>query len=250
MLIDAPSLNYVNNSTIFQYMAPKFQGKIIVWQVPAPQNILEGMMTRFRFLELIPASELKYSDIDTDAQMVYMYSDIDNLFVGPVNSIIPYIELSAKKTNLMVLTEGTLVHTNYWGGILTTDDEQWVSHNAFLAESPGFSSSLFAFTLKNQSSKEAIESLFLNVRQNAKITLFPPQYTVDQPFYNDALVTYMYKKKEEGIEIFPFDSSLVKVNTFFTSCPKDTVILTFCGEPGNENAHWEKLFTQLFFSFL
>lgn len=243
VFVDPISLSAIQQHEIFRTILqsnnqsqPKFQFITIT----QPKTLMGGVMNRYHICDV-----LKQCNI---INKIVIYSDIDNLFVKPIKSIIPYIDLSPSVPNLVVLTEGTLTHSNYWGAVLISDDIEWINANDFLRTSPGFSSGLFAFSYDEDNN--AIETFFNNIYNNAKLILSLPPYTLDQPFFNDALVTYMYKKKDTSIEVSKFRDGSVATNILYRlqDLPDEVSVINFCGEPGNQQMHWDKLFTQLYFT--
>jgi hypothetical protein len=155
---------------------------------------------------------------------------------------------------LFVQTEGTATHANYWGSVLTPEDEQWIREHPYIVDLPGLSSALFAFSWN-----DTIKQIFTEICTNKKQVQFKDSlYTHDQPLFNDIVLKYIYNMKPTGTsskappDIYPIKKSLTRYNisTPHSEFSKDTTVLNFCGEPGDASVHFEKLFTQLILSFV
>jgi hypothetical protein len=137
-------------------------------------------------------------------------------------------------------TEMGLLESNYYG-LLATDEDKKLLQEKGMLNVPGFTSGTFAFTPGNK-----VEEFFNYIN-----SLFEGEssfYTVDQPFFNKAVFKYLYKDEDPELQFYPIDERLIAVNVY--SCDisgkPNPVLLNFCGEPGKEFFHWDKIFTELF----
>jgi len=160
-------------------------------------NIKEGMLLRFKPFEY--------------TQDVLMYLDVDILVLKDIH--LPF------GNKLYLHAEGLLTDDNY-GASITINKENRV----------GFSSGKFAI-----GSKELRDTLFKDVIEfaNSDTNIY---FTVDQPYFNEAI---LYVNRTD-IDIGIFISPVVSTNREKYNATR-TVLIDFMGMPGDESIHWNKI---------
>lgn len=257
MIIDEPTLKKLTAGLdqTFSILITQLSCNYAIIQTKQPDNILQGMMRRYNIFNYLdqPLDQSGY---------IYIYSDIDNLIIRPVSRIISKtLQKPDDISSFMIVeTQGKLTDTDYWGAAMDTGDKQWLADNNFIADSPGFSSGLFAFSW-GQPVKHLFDAM-LNSKKNTG-----GFYTVDQPVYNDVLVNYIYRflslasLPEYHIEFFPIPAILMQYNIVDLNGEgggeegggkesQETTVINYCGEPGIAREHWRKMFTNLIVRFL
>jgi hypothetical protein len=150
-------------------------------------------------------------------------------------------DINDNVSTIYLKQEEHILGGNYYGELATEEDKALIMNKC--PKMPGFSAGIFAW----KNSKD-IREFFNLVLEKAKET-DKILYTVEQPFFNAALFNYFFKK----IGIFRFNilsSNIVGHNIFSMQANYKTVLLNFCGIPGDEEYHWNKILTQLILTIL
>jgi len=230
--IDNVTFNYIKTRPIFNFFINNIkQLKIIVYN--QPKHIKEGMLQRYSIGEL-----LKLTNIFDDYNPFYLYLDIDVLVMNDIHKLIS-IEPNMGKTTFFLRTEqNDFLSGLYYGELVQEDDRTLIqSKNVNL---PGFSSGIFGW-INSITIRE-----YFNYIQNMAIKSDKDYYTVDQPFFCAAIFKYLIK--DPGIFNFViFNKNNILENIQLTNQEKnsDIILVNYCGIPGDDKFHWDKLLFQL-----
>jgi len=228
MLIDEVTFAHLSTNPILHMLCQRIpQCKIIHY--PQPTHIKAGMLERFnlhRYMDLSHSLNI-YLDID-----VLVIQNIRQMIVDPVMDQI---------TTFYVKQEGELLHTNYYGELASEEDKTLIASTC--PTMTGFTSGIFAW--KNA---KDVHEFFNMVVERAKADT-QEYYTVDQPYFNAAVFHYLFKKNNV-CRFQPLLPHCVGHNLFSTQVQPHTVLLNFCGIPGDDDFHWNKILNQLILTSL
>jgi hypothetical protein len=189
-----------------------------------PSTIQEGTQFRYRIYE----SGL----IQEDTAACYM--DVDMLVIKDIHWI--QSELDAAPKSLLVYPEYTMRHFTYLGDLTEEDMVLFDEFPELYTNHPGMSSTIFAFCGKTF--QGPFEELVSKMRTST-IT----HYTLDQPFFNRMVLWHCYKK--QTFEISFLQKTCIAYNELRSRCSPEVCILNYCGEPGDQELHWTKMFMAL-----
>ena len=150
-------------------------------------------------------------------------------------------ELDNNITTIILRPEEHILGSNYYGELATDEDKTLIMNKC--PNMPGFSAGIFAW--KNSKDIGYFFKLILEKANETNKEL----YTVEQPFFNAAVFNYFFK----NIGVFRFNilsPNIVGHNIFSVQTNSETVLLNFCGIPGDEEFHWNKILTQLILTAL
>jgi hypothetical protein len=229
-LTDKITSAYIKTTPIFNVLVMKIPNFKIV-EYNQPKNIKEGMLQRYRINNIldsiIPSSYFIYLDID-----VLIINNIRNMFKNELNDNI---------TSIYLKPEDHILSGLYYGEIATEDDKALIMNKC--PNMPGFTSGIFAWK-NSKDIKDFLKLILEKATENDK-----ELYTIDQPFFNESVFNYFFKK----IGVFRFNilsPNIVGHNIFSTQANSETVLLNFCGIPGDDEFHWNKILTQLILTVL
>ena len=230
IIIDDLTFSYINDLQFFAYISNDVPFNIEVSTYPPPSNLLEGVKERYNY------SHCKEFTKNT----LNLYLDIDCLTIRKISSL-----FSEEYTNsIFVAPEGKMIEGNY-GGFFVSDEPD-------AADLPGFSSGCFAWT-----HSDAIQIFFDNVIKGITAEADTPLYTLDQPFYNYQLYLCINTKLRPelkgpelkgpdlmipDLKIYIMESKIISINPLFSDEElSDAFFVNFCGEPGIEDCHFNKI---------
>ncbi len=220
VLIDKPTLDYLESSqfmgdfimTLLEDVPFEFLFEII----PSPSTLTEGIVERYKFKK-ITQSESE----------VYVFFDLDICILNPFKHLFEDIP----KPFIYYMPEGHLLDNDYAG--------QTVSHTEVFQNRPGLSAGWFAF-----SSHPDVQTCFTKIAHLAlqQEQTSTPFYTLDQPFFNKVMYEDIILRQMDGDTIpnFFLNPELFTNNTYNCAI-KDLLFMNFCGEPGNDMIHYEKM---------
>jgi hypothetical protein len=142
---------------------------------------------------------------------------------------------SAPKS-LQVYPEYTMRHFSYLGELTQEDMVFFEEFPECYTNHPGMSSTIFGF--QGRLLQEPFGELLKAMRGSTVIN-----YTLDQPFFNRMVLSHCYKK--QTFEISFLEKKCIAYNELRSRCPPETRILNYCGEPGDQDLHWIKMFSAL-----
>lgn len=186
-----------------------------------PMTIQEGCQFRYRIYE----SGL----IKEKTSLCYM--DVDMLVIQDIHWIEEQLTLTPEA--LLVYPEYTIRHFTYLGDLTAEDMEFFEEFPELYEKHPGMTSTLFGFL--GNLLKEPFEELLSKMCQSKDM-----YYTLDQPFFNRMVLWNCYKKR--NFEISFLHKSCIAYNELRHRCSKDAKVINFCGEPGNQDFHWIKMY--------
>lgn len=229
--IDGETKKYIEQSPIlqmFQQAIPNFH----LIEYEQPTNIKQGMFKRYEIqniLNLTNSIEFHYP--------FYIYLDIDVLVVKNIRNLFSN-NTSKHKTTIFLRPEECMLENNYYGELIL-EEEKELLHRKNLENMPGFTSGIYGWA-NSKDTTEFFEFICKKGNESTK-----ELYTVDQPFFNAAIFHYLFVKP--GIFNFILlESSLVGHNTIGSHFMTENVLINFCGIPGDDKFHWDKLLLQLF----
>lgn len=235
--IDNITFNHIKNSYIFEWLTSNiYNFRVIIYDTPV--NIKEGMLKKYEVDSIINTT-----DNITIYSPYYMYLDIDVLIIQDIRNI--FIDNTdttnnTNKTTIYIQKEENMIGSDYYGELIKDDELELLNTNNLL-HIPGFSAGLYAW--KNSKDIRTYFNLILNMANSTTKEL----YTVEQPFFNAAIFNYLFKE----IGIFNFiilKDTTVGLNKLSTQVSKNTTLLNFCGIPGDDSFHWDKILLELFMS--
>jgi hypothetical protein len=221
-LVDNSTYNHIKNSLLFNFLKQKINNFNII-EYDQPDSIKQGMLERFKINNILNSE-------------YYIYLDIDVLIINNIRNIFKQNPINDTPT-LFLKPEEHILRGNYYGELASEDDKQQISIRC--PTMPGFTSGIFGWTSNSTNITDFFNFIIKTANESNK-----DLYTIDQPFFNAAVFHYMFKK----IGIFKFNilsHNIVGHNIFTTQAQSDTVLLNFCGIPGDDKFHWDKILTQL-----
>jgi hypothetical protein len=229
-LIDSVTFAHIKTSPLFNMLSnriPKFK----VVEYNQPKTIKDGILQRYYINDIVDSiNPLSY----------FIHLDIDVLVINNIRYMFRN-ELNDNNTAIYLRPEDHILTSNYYGELATDEDKALIMNKC--PNMPGFSAGIFAW----KNSKD-IRDFFELILAKAKET-DKELYTVEQPFFNAAIFNYFFKK----IGVFRFNilsPNIVGHNIFSTQANSETVLLNFCGIPGDDEFHWNKILTQLILTVL
>jgi hypothetical protein len=203
---DSDTHDYLTSQTPFFSVIGKLPCQVHIQLLPTPKSVLEGMMW-------------KYLSVDY-TQDVYFYCDIDCLIVKPIHVLIDKIPKGA----LWIQPEGPL-RQHDWGAAFSEEELRMLPQEAL-----GFSAGKFILHGKGQQ-----QLLFAAIQDMCKKHTGETYYTVEQPFFNKAVLTTNHG--------FSIDLGTLYHTVSFNgrNYNPQTVFLDMAGEPGNADVHLEKM---------
>jgi hypothetical protein len=195
MYIDKITLTYLFSNSIFGSLLKKAAFATMILGIPPPKTHLEGMMWKY--------------NISDYTQTIYMYLDIDILVIKPLKELIELVV----PNSICVCIEGYMSNSDY-GADIPSEIEEGMN---------GFSAGKFMVY-----GKDLRDCFFKKIQAFCNYDKI--YYTVDQPFFNRAILDM------ENIDV----DVLVEPYVSF-EYNKKTVLLDCAGEPGNGNVHYTKI---------
>jgi len=228
ILIDEATFHHLSTNPNLHFLYKRLP-KCRIIHYPQPKHIKDGMLERFNLHH--------YMDL---SHSLNIYLDIDVLVIQNIRHMITE-HVTDQITTLYVKPEGELLHTDYYGELASEEDKAMI-----LSASPtmtGFTSGMFAW--KNSKDINEFFSMIVD-RANADSKEY---YTVDQPYFNAAVFQYVFKKTNI-CRFHLLSPHRVGHNICSTQAPSHTVLLNFCGIPGDDDFHWNKILNQLIITAL
>lgn len=216
ILIDKASKEYLETYT--PYISLDISYSFL--EIPQPATVEGGILERFQ-----PWLYFSIGDEDTVS-----YIDVDMFVLDDIH----WIQALCKPDTFYAYPEELIVGGNYLGEILTQRDMAFLdAHPRVRLVHPGFSGTFYFF--KGLFVKDAFQAIIEMTRANTK-----KLYANEQPFFNRVLFDALYYTHEFGVSIL--NKNLIEYNCIVADCKPGTKLLNFCGEPGNQELHWAKLF--------
>ena len=238
--MDEETYTYLNvtkteKNRLFQVLKKQIDTFVII-KYPVPPNHKEGMLRKYA-VDMM----LDYTKPIHDKFPIYMYLDVDVLVVKDIRKLTLQIEIvdtsSPDKTTLFLRNESNpITHPDYFGQLMTSEDKQLlIDRNIAL---PGFSAGIFGW--RNNIVIKEIFNMVLRLALESDKTF----YTIEQPFFNAALFHYMFYDQTKFMFLIMSRTQIAQ-NVIGAHVSPTNVLVNYCGEPGDQSIHWDKLYHQL-----
>lgn len=210
IIIDNDTFDYINESQEFAQISDNCIFNIEFSTFIRPNTLSEGFLEKYNYNHFIKDN-------------INIYLDVDCLTIRN-------IYFPDEDYKMLVAPEGKMTHIMY-GGYFLAD-------STYAAEFPGFSGGFFAFR-----DCDEIKSFFESVSKRILEYTDKPLYTIDQPFYNYEIFLRITDTKS-NLKICILNPAIIAINPFFTDPElKDAIFVNFCGDPGSEDLHFNKMLT-------
>jgi hypothetical protein len=226
LIVDDLTFTYINDSQFFAYISNGVEFNIEISTYNPPATLIEGVKERYNYSH--------FTEFTRNSLNIYL--DIDCLTIRKLSSLFP----DSYTNSIFIAPEGIMTEGNY-GGFFVSDEPDAV-------RLPGFTSGWFAWT-----HGDSIQKFFTSVIKGMMDEADTPLYTLDQPFYNYQLYLLLTNKVSSELKIYIMDSKIISINPIFSDISlADAFFVNFCGEPGVEHCHFNKLlaFMCVDFSFM
>jgi len=227
--IDKETSVYIQKNQIiqtFRRLIPNF----IFIEYEQPNTIKDGILKRYEIEQILD----KTGTVSLDSY--YIHLDVDVLVMNNIRNL--FSQPNRENTTIYLKCEGTILDNNYYGELIT-DAETTMLKEKNLSNMPGFSAAIYGWC-----NSKSIKQFFSYILEKAK-TVEKELYTVEQPFFNAAVFQYLFHKT--GIfNIVLLDNNIISHNTIVSKKNNDIVLVNFCGIPGDDSFHWDKILLQLF----
>lgn len=216
VLMDRASIDYLEQYNT--YISLDISYELI--EIPQPATVQDGILERFQAWKYFSWSE----------EEVVCYIDIDMFVLADVH----WVEQVCKPSTIFVFPEELMLGENYLGEILTERDKAFFAAHPVVAERhPGFTGTFFFF--QGDFVRKPFETIIQLTRENTLIL-----YANEQPFYNRVLFDALYYTKE--FQVCILNKGLIEYNCTVGECEGGAKLINFCGEPGDGELHWAKMF--------
>lgn len=231
-LIDNVTFSYIKTNPIFTILSKKFTNfKIVVYN--QPKNIKDGILQRYYINDILGCTKIEESSY-------FIHLDIDVLVINNIRNMLKN-EINDNITTIYLKPEEHMLNNNYYGELASDTDKLIIMNKC--PNIPGFSAGIFAWK-NSKNIREFFEFILEKAKETEK-----KLYTVEQPFFNAAIFNYFFKKT--GVFRFHILSeNMVGHNIFSINANSETVLLNFCGIPGDDLFHWNKILSQMIISSL
>jgi hypothetical protein len=235
-LVDNVTFKAISENTLLQLLLSKIKNNYII-VYDQPKEIKEGMMKRYdieKILEITSSIEVLNPN--------YLYLDVDVIVINDIRKLYSNMENNTMTTiYLKAYNCWDFLNGMFYGELASEEDREIIEKKNI--KIPGFSSGVFGWS---NSSKIREYLSFIN---NSALITDKTLYTVDQPFFNHTIFNYFFK----DVGKFKFtilDNNKIKINELYNKSvildeSNEIVLIDFCGEPGDDTLHWNKIFTQL-----
>ena len=229
LIVDEDTLEFINSEQPFGYICLHSQFSIEISTICKPRNVLEGMSERYNIQH--------YIDNFTKHEL-NMYMDIDCLCIKNIHSL--FLRFAPFDATFFVIKEGFMVEDNYGNHLIKEEEKE------FAESLPGFSAGWHAWTYT-----QGQLDFFNSVLKRCKEWNSPFFYTIEQPFFNYELFLRMIKKKEKDFKICVIENTVIADNPLVFNSSLDTAYFAnFCGNPGKDSCHYNKMLGFMYVSFL
>jgi hypothetical protein len=236
--IDEVTFQYLSQNVLFISIINKIKNCIYILY-KQPKTIKEGIMKRYDVDEL-----MKVTKNIEELNPQYLHLDIDVLVVSNIRKLFSNTENNNNNKTTINLTADNhweFLNGMFYGELASEEDIEIIkSRNIKI---PGFSAGIFGW-----SNSIGIKEYFNFIKSKA-LSIDKEMYTVEQPFFNAAIFNYFFK--EPGRFNFNIlDKNKIKMNilldknTIFNES-NEIVLIDYCGSPGDDKLHWNKIFGQL-----
>lgn len=235
--VDEITMKYMADSTVFKFLVSKISNCYFI-KYRQPKNIKEGIMKRYDIEEI---QEITKSIEHKNP--IYFHLDIDVLIVNDIHKLFKESYCN-EETTIFLKPEFYWDFFNgcYYGELATEEDKELIrSRNVKM---PGFSAGIFGWCNSKNIAK------YFNFIKNMAKTVDRELFTVEQPFFCGAIFNYFFK--EQGIFKFVLfnNENVVENPNISNGISEKIVLINYCGMPGDERLHWDKMLLQLIYQNL
>lgn len=189
-----------------------------------PRTLLEGMKQKYVYAE-------RFQRMSPDVQ--YLYLDVDVLVYKPLALLIASESI---QNHIHIATEeaiqsfaGNLLGSNYLADRVQLIGDEEIEFQT----RAGISAGLFGWHHESPDFADVFQTLSKKIESETV-----KYYTIEQPFFNEAIVLYM----REGKPIYTIPYEKVGYNIIIgVENNLQVVLVNFAGEPGDETIHYKKL---------
>lgn len=235
--VDEPTLNHMITSPVFRVLTNKISNCYFI-RYRQPKNIKDGIMKRYDIEELQEITK----NIE-NKHPFYLHLDIDVLIMKDIHTLFnTYKEVDETTIFLKPEFFWDFFNNCYYGELVSEADRELIkSRNVNM---PGFTAGIFGWC-----NSKNISKYFKYIKDMAK-TIDKEFCTVEQPFFCAAIFNYFFK--EPGVfKFILFDNERVVENpNILNGISEKIVLINYCGMPGDEKLHWDKLLLQLVYQNL
>jgi hypothetical protein len=207
LFIDSVTLEYMKQ-TSFNIISERIQCNLSIMEFPPPKTHLDGM-------------KMKYTEFEYEEDYL-MYMDIDILVLKP---LVGLLGEGGDDVDIYLDQEGDIEEHGYMDAL--TEDERAIILNSGVKH--GFSAG--KFIIRN---KEMGREFFREIREHISNNPGTTYYSVEQPVFNRTIFCM-----SSHLNMSTMESKLISTN--FRNFMPETVLLDFCGEPGNGQVHLNKM---------
>lgn len=235
--VDEDTLQFMKSKQILNFLSSKIPNCHFI-TYKSPESLKEGTMKRYDIEEIQEITKkIEYKN------PIYLHLDIDVLIVNDIRTLFK-MDNYGDKTTIFLKPEFYWDFFNglYFGELATEEDRELIMNKN--VNMPGFGSGIFGW-----SNSKDIAKYFNYIKKIAK-TENRELHTLDQPFFNAAIFNYFFKE----VGVFNFilfnNKSVVENPKILEGLSKEIKLINYCGGPGDETNHWDKLFLQLLYQNL
>jgi hypothetical protein len=234
--VDEVTLKTMTTSIVFNFLVNRIPNCYFI-SYKQPKNIKEGIMKRYE-IEMIQ----EITKPIEHKNPFYLHLDIDVLIMKDIHTL--FKEESYSETTIFLKPEMYWDFFNgmHYGELASEEDKELIKSKN--VKMPGFSAGIFGWC----NSKD-IKKYFDYIKNIAK-TVDRELYTVEQPFFCAAIFNYFFR--EPGVFKFVIidNEKAVDNPNVFNGLSEKIVLINYCGNPGDESLHWDKMLLQLVYQNL
>ncbi len=248
LMIDTKTFDFLKSSymfkTLIQLRNNLFKFNIITYEPPI--SVENGMVMRYH-IKTLP---------NINKQQIFIHLDIDVLITNDIRMLFEENDIAITnntKSILYIKNHGFMLENNFYGELITDEEKQYLK-TTNQENMGGFTSGIFAWI--NQPNSNYCLRFFEQVLEKDKDindTLYTNKdikklYTHDQVCFNYAIFQNAFKPSEMKMKMIKFNN--INNNEPFTKNSINTILVDYCGIPGDDSFHWNKIFYQLIINFL
>ena len=215
VLVDSRTCDYMEK--IIKFLPTKLNYCMI--EYAPPRTVLEGILRRYTFLS--------FPFLDTSQAIMYL--DLDILCV---NSIQPLSTI--EENSFYVSKEDKLLDLYHLGEVISAETYEFIKEKN-LTDLEGYTAGWFLF--KGEKINDLFTEIVMRCKNGKKNCI-----TCEQPYFCYVVFDIQFRNTIPGIKIHIADSEFFENNISFQTKKKETIFLNYCGNVGDYNNHWLKLF--------
>lgn len=213
LFVDDRTLDVLNSNEILDIVLGDSIFKFEIWSIPVPATLSDGISQRYTIA----------------SHDIHLFLDLDILVQNPIS---PALQGFQSSPWFACMPEGHLLHSDYGGHLLTPCDTY--------STLSGFSAGWFAFT-----PCRTVAEMFCKMQTDILKNKDTPFYTIDQPFFNKAMIELQESNTTHPMTSYFLSSNLYTNNVHLNTESSASIFCNYCGEPGNDTFHFQKLLLAL-----